>query len=402
MKILLSHRYFWPDSPPYAAMLRSIAESLAEEGHEVHVFASRPSYRAGVDAPRRERLGNLNIRRVWVFSEHKKNPATRALNVLIYSICLFFHIRRLRPDAVTAATFPPIISARMASIAAQLVGAHFIYHMQDIHPEVSIISGGILGRKPIANLLRALDKRTLYSATAIVVLSEDMADTLRQQRSCKDLPIRVINNFLLDNFEEVEPPPKELVKSAEKTRLIFAGNLGAFQNLSLLTEGLTKTFTNHPELELLFLGDGPALATLHQRWGNHPQIRFGPFLPFAQAKPLIADADIGLVSLIPEIYRVSYPSKVLTYLGLGIPVLALVESKSKLGIEIRSNSLGAVPPEPTAGAIADTVEQLLDTLKNSHDYGEAIVRYHKAQLSPAKAMSRWIGLLEEVQQQNLV
>jgi glycosyltransferase involved in cell wall biosynthesis len=358
MKILLTHRYFWPDSPPYALMLRVIGESLAGQGHDVHVFTTMPSYREHRRAPGRERLGELHVHRVRAFAEAGSGTLVRVLNVMTYCIALFAEVLRVRPDLVTAATFPPVVAAWSASLAARLVGARFVYHMQDIHPEVSKFSGDNLGRGLAAGILTALDNSTLRRSSAVIVLSSDMAETLRS-RGLADLPIRIINNFSLDLFGRAVEPPAEYRKAPGKRRVIFAGNLGRFQNLPLLAEGVSLCFERYPELELFFLGDGRALADLKERWRNHPQVRFGPFLPVEQANALIAEADVGLVSLVPGMYRVAYPSKVLTYLGLGVPVLALIEPQSELARDLVVQGRGSVPHEPTAAGVAAALADLL-------------------------------------------
>jgi colanic acid biosynthesis glycosyl transferase WcaI len=359
MKVLLTHRYFVPDSSPYGVILQKIAKELAAAGHEVKVFTSRPSYgRDPAKAPHRELMGDVAVRRLWVFSEASRNPVARLFNVLLYCLALFFCVQRTRADVVTAGTFPPVLAAWSASLAARLSGARFIYHVQDIHPEVSAYSGGRLGRGLPARLLTALDNQTLRRADAIVTLSEDMADTLRA-RGLGALPITLINNPALEPDGAPIAPPPELVKPAGTTRVIFAGNLGRFQNLPLLAEGVAQCFDAHPELELMFLGDGVALPELKARWGAHPQVRFAPFLPFAQARGIIGGADIGLVSLSANIYRVAYPSKVSTYLDLGLRILAMVEPESQLARELEQRGTGAVPRAATPVAIAAALETLL-------------------------------------------
>lgn len=358
MKILLTHRYFWPDSPPYAIMLRVIGESLAGQGHEVHVFSTMPSYREHRRAPGRERLGALHVHRVRAIAEAGSGLLVRVLDVAIYCIALFAEVLRVRPDVVTAGTFPPVVAAWSASLAARLVGARFVYHMQDIHPEVSKFSGDRLGRGLAARLLRALDNGTLRRSAAVIVLSGDMAETLRA-RGRADLPIHVINNFSLDAFGGVVEPPSRYRKAHGKRRVIFAGNLGRFQNLPLLAEGVSLSFERHPDLELFFLGDGRALAELRDRWGGHPQVSFGPFVPVEQANALIAEADVALVSLVPGMYKVAYPSKLLTYLGLGVPVLALIEPQSELARDLVEQGRGCVPQQATAESIAAALENLL-------------------------------------------
>ncbi len=362
MKVLLTHRYFVPDSSPYGVIMRRIAQDLAAAGHEVEVLTSRPSYgRDPTKAPRRERLGDIAVKRVWVLSEASRNPLARLVNVLLYCAALFSYTLRARADVVTAGSFPPVIAAWSAGLAARLSGSRFVYHMQDIHPEVSTYSGGRLGRALPARLLTALDNQTLRRADAIVTLSEDMAGTLRA-RGLGPLPITVINNPALEIGGEALAPPPELVKPTGTTRVIFAGNLGRFQNLPLLAEGVALCFDAHPELELMFLGDGVALPELKARWGNHPRVRFAPFLPFAQARGVIGGADIGLVSLSPNMYRVAYPSKVSTYLDVGLRILALVEPDSQMARDLESRNAGTVPRAATPEAIGAALETLLTAL----------------------------------------
>lgn len=358
MKILLTHRYFLPDSSPYGVILHGIGKELVMAGHDVQVFTSKPAYvKAASDAPAREHLGRLKVRRIWALPEHRRNPVIRIVNVMYYCMALFFHVMRSRVDIVTAGTFPPVLAGWSASLAARLIGARFIYHVQDIHPEVSVHSGGILGRGLPMRLLRWLDNQTLCRAHSIVTLSPDMAETLRS-RKLGDLPIHVMNNPPLD-AEETIAPPAELQKPVGTVRIIFAGNLGRFQNLPLLAEGIAKCFDKHPELELMFLGDGVALPELKARWGDHGQVRFVPFMQFAQAREIISGSDIGLVSLSPNLYRVAYPSKISTYLDLGLRILALVEPESHLAREIERNGTGAVPHAATPPAIAAALEALL-------------------------------------------
>ena len=399
MKILFTHRYFWPDTAPYAVMLRSIAEAAAEDGHDVHVFASKPSYRGGARAPMRERIGKMNVSRTWTMQETRGMSPGRILNVALFCIPQFFHILRLRPDVVTSSTFPPVLEGLSAALAARLIGARMVYHMQDIHPEVSQVSGDRMGRGIAFRILRWLDAMTHRRSSATVVLSEDMANTLRGRPGLPELPIRVINNFALDSFETPGNPPAELAKSADRRRVIFAGNLGRFQNLPLLAEGVGRLFEKYPDLELFFLGDGAALGDLQARWGDHEQVRFGPFLPFADAKELIRDADIGLVSLAPNVYRVSYPSKVLTYIGLGLPMLAMVEPESQLAREIEDQGLGAVPAAPTPEGIAEALDRLLSDPDRLARTRQNVTAYHDSTAALPAVLRKWRALFEDLAKQ---
>jgi len=393
MKILFTHRYFWPDSPPYGLMIKSLAEALATEiDNNVHVYASMPSYRTKVVDKnlRVQKVNGVNITRGWVIGSESSGVLIRVLNVIAYCLGMFIHILKIKPDVVTASTFPPVFAACISSIAANLVGAKFIYHMQDIHPEVALHSKGFLGKRVPQLLLRWVDNRTLRRTNAVIVLSKDMENTLRS-RGIEIPPIYVINNPAIETDEISSAVPTEYVKAQGSVRVIFAGNLGRFQNLPVLLDGIAVCFDKYPNLELLFLGDGGEKAKLIERWGDHPQVKFIAAMPFHQAKELISSSDIGLVSLQENIYRVSFPSKFATYLNFGLPVLALVESQSEMACTIKDNCLGAVPADMSAEQIAVSLKSLLgrNTKKSQ------IKNWYEQNLSPKINHDTWRRLLSE-------
>ena len=54
MNILFFYQHFWPDSPPYANMLRAIGGHLQQQGHAVTVLTGEPSYKTSDRAERVE------------------------------------------------------------------------------------------------------------------------------------------------------------------------------------------------------------------------------------------------------------------------------------------------------------------------------------------------------------
>ena len=46
MRVLLVHRYYFPDSPPYASILKDMRGILALQSECVDILASQPSYKS--------------------------------------------------------------------------------------------------------------------------------------------------------------------------------------------------------------------------------------------------------------------------------------------------------------------------------------------------------------------
>lgn len=353
MKILLTHRYYTPDTPPYALMLHAVARDLHKAGHDVQVFTTAPSYKtaAGIKAPARETLDGVKVHRIKAFSENSASPL-RVLNALWYCARLFFKVLSVRPDAVQAATFPPVIAAWSAGLAAKLVGARFVYHMQDIHPEVSMLSKGVVKRRLSDRVFTWLDQGTLKRAASVVVLSQDMKDTLLRRGVDYADKIEIINNFQLEPTNAPATPPSVEPMSNGELNVIFAGNIGNFQGLDAVIAAAQGT-SDIDGLHYWFLGEGAAKARLMEQAGAlvNRTVFFAPFRPAAEAAALIQKADLGLASLSPGIHNVSYPSKVLTYLGLGTPVFACIEAESELARTVTTERIGASAPPGDVEAI---------------------------------------------------
>ena len=78
MKILFVYRHFWPDSPPYASMLRTISRHLVEQGHTVEVWTEMPTYQDAV--------GNIDPARSEVVDGVEAVSYTHLTLPTIYSV----------------------------------------------------------------------------------------------------------------------------------------------------------------------------------------------------------------------------------------------------------------------------------------------------------------------------
>ena len=97
MRVVLVHRYFWPDTPPYAHILKQIALHLGEEGHEVTVLTCQPSYdrRQVRHAPARELIApGVEVRRWRVFPD-RRHSVVKAINLVIFGARLMLAGSRL-------------------------------------------------------------------------------------------------------------------------------------------------------------------------------------------------------------------------------------------------------------------------------------------------------------------
>ncbi len=358
MKILAIYRHYWPDTPPYARILRSILEHLSESGHETTVYAAQPSYNDIRQPPQpwRENVGGVDIRRVRLLPERKRWRVARAINALYFSLRTVLHaVVGRRYDLVIANTQPPVLMGCALRLICLLKGTPYIYHCQDLHPESAALAGD-LKRGWLYRLLALCDSAACRRARRVVVLSQDMADALKA-RGLPTTNVSVINNPPLEIDTAARPAlPPPLDEPVDCARFLFAGNIGRFQGLERLVAA-ARLVAGRVPFQLIFMGEGVARRELVALAGDllGRRIIFLPHQSLETALAAMRVCDFGVVSLSANVYRFAYPSKSIMYLSAGCPLLALVEPESELATTIERYGLGYVAASRSVAHIAETI-----------------------------------------------
>lgn len=401
-RVLAVHRYYWPDTPPYASLLREIVRRWSDAGHQVEVLSTQPSYKPELEIPHRPKVevnDGVTVRRLDLPPD-RSGMVARLLNMVRFPVAVALRILFSRYDVVMCSTAPPVVLAYAASLAARLRGSRFVYHCMDIHPEIGALSGEFKA-KPVFALLQRLDTATCRRSSAIVVLSGDMRDALLARDPGLHDRIVVLNNFDLptyaDGAEVASPLPR-----GDRTRLVFTGNIGRFQGLEALAGAVLADRPGLERLELVLMGEGAAKAAVERVVAAAPdavrdRVTLLPHGSAASARALVSEADFGVVSLTPEIIRYAYPSKTATYLAEGTPIVALVEIDSELATAAVDGGYGfAVAPDDAAGlaSVLDRVASLEGTARSG--FADAARLAWQTAFSASTQLHRWEDLLRRL------
>ena len=399
-KVLITHRYFWPDTPPYGIMLKRIAERLRDEGLNVSVFSTKPSYHGtSVEVKGSTKtINGIKVRRQPVFNERGRGSVVRIINTLIYSISLTFQILRSRPDIVTVSTFPPVAAALSASLACRLVNASLIYHLMDVYPEVHWINSD--RKRGIGySALRWIDKKVMQSAWRIVVLSQDMQDTVSKRGLNKNKVI-IINNLELEpetelSEEDIIKRVKELKLPNGNLKIMFSGNIGIFQALDHIAK-LANKLSDRSDIHFIFLGDGRHRDHLRKILSNqlNKTVWFIDYQPVAIARELIKNVDLNLVSLSPGVSTCSFPSKTLTIASLGGAMLVLDDAESSLSRSVQNHNAGLIFSHSQLDKMAQALCDLADNPTQIKAYQSGASNLYNKELHSDIILERWIHLFK--------
>ena len=384
MRLLLANLHFWPDTPPHAVILKSIAEALAKD-NDVIVVASQPcykkDYKVALEPKTVEMKAGYSVHRINLGLENTGRIFNKLKVFFGYTIFLFYKILKEKPDRTIMGTNPPMLGMFAVRIASKLTGGDYIYHCQDMHPEIAGISGEF-SKGFLYKLLLHIEKKNCEQSFLTVVLSEDMKQSLID-RGCTGDNIRIINNF--DLREPIETGDKlqlilagNMIRKEHTFRLIFAGNIGRFQGLDSIIEVAKLLKDDYPEVEFIFLGDGKATKAMKELSGEMlgKTIHFFGHQPIAIARKLIEDSQLAIVSLSKDIYKYAFPSKTMTYLCEGVPLLCIVEAESSLARLVLENEIGITSTMSSPNDIANKIIDLycnptraLQMKKNASSFG---------------------------------
>jgi len=142
-------------------------------------------------------------------------------------------------------------------------------------------------------------------------------------------------------------------------RLVYAGTLGRKHNPRLLIDLLTTVRSNGIDAQLAVISEGEAaddLATIAR--DEKLPVRILPFQPAADLPNVLGAADVLVALLEPDATKFSIPSKVLSYMAAGRPILGLMPADNPAALDIRDS--GGFVADPTdvgakagAGWLAD-------------------------------------------------
>jgi glycosyltransferase involved in cell wall biosynthesis len=175
---------------------------------------------------------------------------------------------------------------------------------------------------------------------------------------------------------------------------VYAGNLGRFQNIPRIAEVIAY-FNGNPRVSFDIVGDGPLRPWLQQFAETNAlrNVRFHGYLaPDRLATMMRQEFDVGIVSLHPGVIRSAYPSKTLSYLRNGLPVLALVETDSQLTRTLRRYGAGHSADPTRPAEVESVLEALLDDPAAVAAMGERARSMYETEFSRDRQLRLWSDL----------
>ncbi|HEX4142751.1 MAG TPA: glycosyltransferase family 4 protein [Pirellulales bacterium] len=374
--LLLIHDYA---GHPFQVQL---SRSLARRGHRVvHAYCGSTLTPRGTLAATAAEEGRLSVESLDLGEQIEKHSLLRRrAQEARYGHLFERLIDRLTPDLVVSGNTPSEPQRRAARFCARR-GTPFISWVQDIYgiaaQKILQKKFGLPGRM-IGNYFIRLDKQALQLSDAVVVITEDFFPTLRNW----GLPAERVHN--VPNWaplEECEMRPKDNSWSRQhglQDTLVFlySGTLGMKHNPGLLLQ-LAQKVQCRADTRVVVISEGAASDWLRQekeRLGL-TNLMLMKFQPFDVLPNVLGAADVLLAILERDAGAFSVPSKVLTYLCAGRPLLLSVPPENLAARIVQTQAAGLVVAPEDEGQFADAALAYLDDDNMRAEFGANARRY---------------------------
>lgn len=269
-------------------------------------------------------------------------------------------LRDYRPEAVLS--IAPLVVQQELLRASRGSGAGFVFWQQDV---MSFAARRVLGRRSrVAGVaaeraVEILERRILRRSDVVVVISEDFLPQLRRW-GVDSSRVVVIENWA--PLEEMPERPRDNAWAREhglagREVFLYSGTLGFKHDPRLLLD--LARWAGRRDALVVVVSEGPGADWLREHGRDEPALWILPYQPHGRLPEVLASATVLVAVLEPEAGAFSAPSKILTYLCAGRPLLASLPGGNLAARVVERSGGGVVVPPGNAEAFFQAADELL-------------------------------------------
>ncbi|MEU3275828.1 glycosyltransferase family 4 protein [Streptomyces antibioticus] len=344
MRILV-HDY---SGHPFQAQL---SRELARRGHDV-VHSTCTAYVSGKGNLAGDTPG-LRFATIGDGTALKKDAYVRRLRQeTLLGLELARQVRREKPDVALLSNLPIPVLVVAAAVLRRLRIPWVLWH-QDVTAVAlkSFAAEGVARSMGIAaKVFGAGEKWSARRAAAVVVIADSFLRIHREWGTADK--VTVIPNWA--PLDEIVPVDRANAWSAEHgltgaRTVLYSGTLGLKHNPELLVQLAERLRGRGCPVRLVVVNDGPAVPVLREAAAARGvELTLLPFQPYERLPEVLGTGDLLVVLLGADAGEFSVPSKTLSYLCAGRPVLGLMPAGNLAAQLLRQVGSAVFPPEESA------------------------------------------------------
>ncbi len=393
-RVLLIGYNFYPEPTGIGKYSGEMMQWLARAGHDCTAVTAYPYYPYWrVQAPYHARRfgyhterqalptgGQLTTHRCPMYVPASPSGLKRMLLDFSFSLSALGRLLALalgghQYDCVVAVA-PSFQFGLLGIVSQKLLGARFVYHIQDMQIEAARDLQIIKSPAIIKALFKA-EKFIFHRADFISSISEGMVKKIGEKAG---KPVVLFPNWV-DNGIFYPLPDKAALKQAygfagTDQLVLYSGAIGEKQGLEAIMYA-ARHFAPQPAVKFLICGSGPYKSKLESLAASLglTNVHFLPLQPFEQFNGFLNMADVHLVIQKANASDLVMPSKLTTILAVGGLALITANPDSGLYQLVKKYDMGLLVEAESQAALNAGLRQALSTdlrpqARNGRHYAE--------------------------------
>ena len=310
-RICIVRMNYYPDEPH----LRRDAETLASAGYAVDVMCLK---RKGQKS--REVIDGVNLYRLAL--DHQRSGGIRYiyeyLSFFVQALALLTLLSFTRRyAAVQVINLPDFLV--FTAVVPKMLGAKVALNFFELMPEVFADKFDLKLTHPVVKTLLAVEKLSAVFADKVIAAN----GVLQRARLAKNGIRAAKIASILNVPDDAVFYPRTRAGNQHGYKIVTHGSILERYGLQYLIKAVAMAAKNVPGIKLIIIGEGeyrPQLEQLAVSLGVTNIVQFKGRLPLDEMLDLIAGADVGAVSLVPQ-NQPQMPCKLFEYLAMGKPVV---------------------------------------------------------------------------------
>jgi glycosyltransferase involved in cell wall biosynthesis len=352
--VLVVSQVFIPDPASVGQHVADVALELARRGkysgaYRVRVYASARGFENPKNIyPRRETIGEADVRRFPFASFGKKSILLRVLGTAVFMIQAFFAALTVpRLAGIFFSTSPPLIGLPM-TLAALIRRVPTAYWAMDLNPDQLLALGKLRPTSLTARFLEFVNRFIVRRSTGIIALDRFMADRLAARGISGSkmlvLPPWPHEDKIHDDETSTaaaENPFRARLGLQGKFVIMYSGNHSPSNPLTTILDAVVQ-LKDESDLRFLFVGGGAGKKEVEQYIQKHnlTTAMSLPYQPIAELKHSLSAADVHIVSLGENMIGIIHPCKIYGAMAAGRPILFLGPRPSHISDLLDNHPIG--------------------------------------------------------------
>lgn len=352
----------------YVDLLRT----FVQKGHKLYVIS--PIEKRFNEKTEIKTKDNATILSVRIGNITKTNMIEKGISTLLIEKQILRAIKKylkgVRFDLVLFPT-PPITFYNCVKYIKKRDGARTYLMLKDIFPQ-NAIDIGILSKQGIKGIIyryfRNKEKKLYCISETIGCMSQANVDyVLKHNPYLNPDKVEICPNAVeprdlrLSESERIVMRDKYGIPK-DKTIFVYGGNLGKPQGIPFIIECIEKAQSIDGAF-FLIVGSGTEYHKLEEfvQDKNPKNLKLMKVLPKEDYDRFVSSCDVGLIFLDYRFTIPNFPSRLLSYMQAGLPVLAATDPNTDIGKVIEEGNFGWWCPSNDTGGFVEIAQKALSS-----------------------------------------